>query len=209
MPTTKRKKRCWTKEGLWGDCSCSKLADVIHCRNCGVYEAEAVSHMNDNKALDNLPTVVSDDVDVSSKKTKAYFVFKCANAYFALPPSVVGEITSVSEVHRIPYRSGKTIEGLSNINGELVLVIDIYTTFGLLKPSNFNGLMVLCKIDGDNIAFKTDTVIGVKKVDASEIVEVADAKRKFICSEFSLNNMLNIGVLDIELLTSAIINRII
>ncbi|MBE6414202.1 MAG: chemotaxis protein CheW [Verrucomicrobiaceae bacterium] len=199
------KQRCWAEKGLWGDCTCSQLGNVIHCRNCATYENAATQHLQTN-VLPKLPAV-RNSADEFKQSGKAYFIFKCANLYFALSPNYVGEITPISEVHRIPHRSGNAIEGISNINGELVLVIDIYSTFSLVKPETENGLMVLCKFGGENFAFKTESVLGVRKVDEAKIVEVADVSRRFVCESFSVNNLKNINVLDIELLTSAIINR--
>ena len=29
--------RCWNSEGIWGDSTCEKLLEAIHCANCPVY----------------------------------------------------------------------------------------------------------------------------------------------------------------------------
>ena len=197
--------RCWAKDGLWGDCTCSNLKSVLHCRNCKTFENIASKHLS-KATLPTLPNVEPIET-VITEEYQAYFVFKCSNELFAIHPHFVGEVTTSVPVHRIPHRIGNTIEGISNINGELVLVVDLYNTFSLEKSEDYSGLMVLCNFANEKLAFKTNSVLGVRKVDKSKIEEFSYKNTPFVSQKFSTSKLSNINVIDIELLTSAIVNR--
>ena len=197
--------RCWAKDGLWGDCSCSNLNTVLHCRNCKMFENAASEHLS-KVTLPTLPYVKSSET-VVAENSQAYFVFKCSNELFAIQPQFVGEVTTSVPVHRIPHRIGKAIEGISNINGELVLVVDLYKTFSLENDEELSGLMVLCNFANEKLAFKTNSVLGVRKVDKSKITDFTYNNTPFVSQKFATTKLSDVKVIDIELLTSAIVNR--
>ena len=198
-------KRCWSKNGLWGDCSCTQLKDVLHCRNCKNFGNKTITDLSEKQLID-FPRI--DIVEnLQNEELHSYFLFKCANSFFALSPQFVGEVTPPTEVHRIPHRTGNSVEGVSNINGELVLVIDIYNTFNLPKTRGVAGLMVLCKVGNEKMAFKTDSVLGMRKIEVSKIKDVKEDSSPFICNVFSTQEASDVNVLDVELLTTAIIKR--
>ncbi len=201
--------RCWAKDGVWGNSSCSKLASVIHCRNCGAFEDVATKRLSTST-----PTVDASSLSIEKederKRAHSLFVFKYANITLAIEPACVGEITVASPIHRIPHRVENAIDGISNINGELVLVVNIYSALSIEKTDFKDAkLNVLCESGGEKFAFRADEVIGVMRIDEAEIQSSDNVKSKFISGVFNSEKFGEVLILDVQLLAGAIIRRLI
>ena len=202
------KQRCWAKEGIWGNSTCVKLGHTIHCRNCEMFENEAIKYLGEPKF--DCSEVVVKEKKVQTQKTCSLFIFKCADSVFAVEPSSVGEITSYAPIHRIPHRTGKAIDGISNINGDLVLVLNLYGTLniGNFQPNDLS-LMVLCKSGGEKFAFRADEVFGVRKICQCDIKTAENINSKFVSGVFDCKDVGRVLILDVQLLAGAILRRLI
>ncbi len=203
------KNRCWAEDGIWGNSSCSKLASVIHCRNCGAFEDVATERLSATASTVEISSQ-SSKKDDERKRAHSLFIFKYANITLAIEPACVGEITVASPIHRIPHRVENAIDGISNINGELVLVVNIYSALSIEKTDLKDAkLNVLCQSGGEKFAFRADEVVGVKRVDDAEIRSSENVKSKFISGVFSSEKFGEVLILDVQLLAGAIIRRLI
>ena len=153
--------------------------------------------------------------------TRSLFAFSCAGANLALASSAVCEITNASFVHRLPHpdRVGGAVEGISNIGGELVPVIDIVRALKLPRreacaadiraTASRRQCMVLCKSGGEKFAFKTDSITGVLRVDETRISADSAPDTPFLPEKIASGNAANTLVVDAELLSAAIARRLI
>lgn len=197
--------RCWAKIGLWGDASCKRLADVVHCRNCGVFKDAARARLSDS-APGGGPCPAGPK---NAAEVKSMFLFRCAGGDFALEPSFVGEITPAAAVHKIPHRAADAIEGISNINGDLVLVVNMQKALGLGGAESARELMVLCKADGEKFAFAAGEIVGVRRFPADAVEELFSPDAPFVRGKIRLEGGAEAAVIDAELMSKAIIRRLV
>lgn len=162
----------------------------------------------DARTVLNVPSSPRQKAPAETEKTESFFVFKCAGHFFALKPAWVGEVTPSVFVHRIPHRSGNAIEGISNINGDLVPVVSVANAFKLDSSSGKSSMMVLCHVGGEKFAFETDSIEGMFSVGAPRIKEVSEGDSPFIANKFDTDNM-QVWVIDVDLLAGAIARRAI
>lgn len=197
--------RCWAKIGLWGDASCERLAEVVHCRNCGVFKDAARARLSDTPRDGGLAPAEPKN----SAGEKSMFLFRCAGRVFALEPSFVGEITPSSAVHKIPHRAADAIEGISNINGDLVLVVNMQKALGLGGEQSASELMVLCRAEGEKFAFAAGEIVGVRRFSADALEECFSPDAPFFRGKIKLEGGGEASVIDAELMSKAIIKRLV
>ena len=127
-------RHCWTKEGLWGDSSCPDLRKYIHCYNCPVYSA-AGKKLFDRRVpieyVEQWAGEISESRADSLREKTPYFLFKCGGENLALEMRAVSEVARDRFIHRIPHKGDGVISGLANINGELVIAVDIAKLLGI------------------------------------------------------------------------------
>ena len=127
-------RHCWTKEGLWGDSSCPELRKYIHCYNCPVYSA-AGKKLFDRRVpieyVEQWAGEISESRAYSLREKTPYFLFKCGGENLALEMRAVSEVARDRFIHRIPHKGDGVISGLANINGELVIAVDIARLLGI------------------------------------------------------------------------------
>ncbi len=200
--------RCWADCGVWGNSSCQKLGSVVHCRNCDAFKDVASKRLPDVDVLE--PNFLASEKQQECNSLRAFLVFKCSNKAFAIDPTCVGEITSVSSIHRIPHRVGDAIDGIANINGELVLVVNIYSALRFERTVfKEDAMMVLCKSGGEKFAFKADEIVGVRRIEMSKITTFKNVDSKFISEKFASDELGETLIIDAQLLAGAIVRRLI
>jgi len=125
---------CWRIVGVAGDKSCPELETFIHCRNCPVL-AEAARGFFDRAApagyLDAWRTILEEPAAEAETDTTSVLVFRLEREWFALPTSVLVEVTTVRPRHGIPHRTGGGLAGLVNIRGQLQLCVSLHALLGL------------------------------------------------------------------------------
>lgn len=210
------KRHCWTKEGLWGDSSCPELAARIHCHNCPVYSA-AGKKLFDRRIPDEYADEWSEEISMaeseSGEKKLPYFLFKCNGENLAMDMRAVSEVGRDRFIHRIPHKTDGIISGLANINGELVIAVDIAKLFGLHKGENIakdSMRMIVCSSGDDKFAFRVEKISGMALVDGELLRDVPVTLGKslggFIEKTFDWNGE-RYGVVDFELFVHAIIRN--
>ena len=210
--------RCWATDGIWGDAVCPELARVGHCHNCAVYMRAGADFIErvrrgrkDGEA--SAPAVGSEPSEPipagdRTGKERSYLLFKCADFNFALPMEVVREIANSRPTHRIPHRKDKVLSGLSNINGELVITVDILRLMDLGQSKCDAGKMVVCAAGDDKFAFNADFVWGVARAGERELLPFEDDKpyAAFIYG-FFLHNGQKFLLIDCELFFHALTRK--
>ena len=125
---------CWRIVGVAGDRSCPELETFIHCRNCPVL-AEAARTFFDRGApagyLDDWRAILEEPATAVEAGRTSVLVFRLEREWFALPASVLVEVTTVRPLHRIPHRASGGLTGLVNIRGQLQLCMSLHALLGL------------------------------------------------------------------------------
>lgn len=125
---------CWRIVGVSGDRSCPELETFIHCRNCPVL-AEAARTFFDRAApagyLDDWRAILEEPAAAADAGTTSVLVFRLDKEWFALPATVLVEVTTVRPLHCIPHRADGGLAGLVNIRGQLQLCMSLHALLGL------------------------------------------------------------------------------
>lgn len=148
--------QCWNQIGVGGDRSCVELETAIHCRNCPVYATAGRGLLEREVPLDylNERTIAlaqsqteSTSLQLSDTTQQAAFrversadtlsaiVFRLGNECFALPMSVLQEVTHPVPIHTIPHRRSEVVLGLVTIRGEILLCASLHHVLGLTTPA--------------------------------------------------------------------------
>ncbi len=125
---------CWNRIGLFGDSSCPRLAEVIHCQNCPAY-VEGGRGLLDRAPppdyLDEWTRLLAQAKDAAPVDDFSVLVFRAGGEWMALNTLLFERIASLRAVHRIPHRTGRVLRGLVNIDGELLLCASLEGLMGL------------------------------------------------------------------------------
>lgn len=165
--------RCWNDIGIWGNSTCEKLGECVHCVNCGVY-FDAAKELFERK----IPSDYFDEWTESMERARGVsagggggmFLFGLCGRLFALPSEAVSELASMRMIHKIPYRRGAGAAGLANIDGELVPTVDLAGLFGLDSAGGQFKCLVVCLLGGEKTAFPADFAKGSVSPDADSFV---------------------------------------
>lgn len=206
-------RHCWSAEGIWGDASCPELAERVHCYNCPVY-SEAGKKLFDRRIPVEYIDEWSDEISASAndvpKNGIAFFLFKCAGENLALPMSAVSEGGHDRFIHRIPHKAEGVISGLVNINGELVIAVDIAGLLNIPRENVGDGesvKMIVCSSGDDRFVFRVEKIAGMALVEPDALTNVPITLEKslggFVEKMFDYNSQ-RYGVIDFELLVHAI-----
>lgn len=135
----------------------------------------------------------------------AFFAFKSSGALFALMPVYVDEVAASVFIHRIPHRRGSAVEGISNFNGEIIPVVNAAAAFGMKCGGQKSANTVLCRVNGERLAFKADSVEGIIRVKNSAVKDSAESP--LASKTIELEGGKTARLIDAELLVEAIARR--
>jgi len=164
---------CWTHIGVYGDSSCEKLTDFVHCRNCPVY-FEAAQSLFDRDIpigyLEEWTKVYAGSEETEPPGTIFAVVFRLKDEWLALRTAHLQEVTINRPVHYVPFRSGNVFLGLVNINGELVPCVSAADILGLTGDSEEQSnekvykRMIVVKKDRERFVFPVDEMLGLRRL---------------------------------------------
>lgn len=142
---------CWNQIGVMGDRTCPQLKTHIHCRNCPVFSSAGRSLLErsaDESYLQEWTAVLADlpshprelgEMTMIQSKSgialaKSHIsiaIFRLGKEQFALPVSVLQEITHPTSIHRLPHRSNQLFLGITHIRGEILFCVSLHHLLGL------------------------------------------------------------------------------
>ncbi len=100
--------------------------------------------------------------------------FRIGRETFGVPISVVREIIRVPEITAVPNVPDH-IEGVINVRGQIIPVIDMPKRFGLRAPErNSRNRIVVIELEGRSIGLMVDSASEVLRIAHSEIEEPHD-----------------------------------
>jgi len=119
---------CWNSIGVRGDRSCPELEQYAHCSHCPVY-ARAATRLLDGAPPDDYTDQwtahFAQPALLGHRDTESVVLFRLAAEWFALPTAAVEEIAPLKPIHSIPHRRTRTVVGIANIRGELLVCVSL------------------------------------------------------------------------------------
>jgi purine-binding chemotaxis protein CheW len=141
------------------------------------------------------------------EETRQLVIFKLGDEEFGVDILQVREIERLGQgITRVP-KSPAFVEGVINLRGEIVPIVDLRKRFGLVvHVIGHESRIVIVEVDGNQIGMMVDQVVEVLRVPVSS-VEMAPSITKGVDAYF-LNGVAKIGerliiLLDLERALSA------
>lgn len=115
--------------------------------------------------------------------------FKLDNEGYGIELSKVVEIVESLKIVKVPL-SPKFVEGIANLRGEIIAVINLKKKFKG-EGTNESPIVVITKYGDEKVGLTVDTIEGIKKIDESEINVPQKSLKKLIPPEF-LSGVFNV-----------------
>lgn len=170
MADENRSTACWKTIGIAGDSSCPKLADIVHCRNCPAY-AQVGRTLFDRPIPDGYreewTKLLSIPKETEIAGAESVVIFRLRSEWLALKTRCFQETTGIRPVHTVPFRTNRVLQGLVNINGELLLCISVADMLGIAgeeekQPAGSTAYKRMAVVKGGTrFAFSVDEVLGI------------------------------------------------
>lgn len=201
--------RCWKTIGVFGDFSCAKLTEMVHCRNCDEYN-KAGRRLFDRETPEELLKEWTKNLtgvkEQETLNTISVIVFRIRDEWLAYKTLYLQETTYIRPVHRIPLRTNNIFKGVVNINGELLLCISMADIMGYTEGTIDAGSdsviykrMVVVDKDGERYVFPVDEILGVYRISLNDIgeppVTLSRSPETLVKGVFNLDEK-KIGLLD-------------
>ncbi|OPY69546.1 MAG: CheW-like domain protein [Syntrophorhabdaceae bacterium PtaU1.Bin034] len=211
-----RSSYCWKAIGIFGDSSCPRLVDLVHCRNCFEYN-NAGRGLLDREIPDDFLEEWTRNLtclkQAEAAETFSVMVFRIGNEWLALKTVLLQEATNMRSVHRIPFKSNNVFKGIVNVNGELLLcvsVADLLESFSEEATektgSTIYRRMLVVDKDRERYAFPVDEVLGIYRISSEELKEppvtMSRSPNNLVEGIFNINEM-KIGLLGENMLIPA------
>lgn len=181
---------CWRSIGVYGNRSCKRLDEFVHCRNCPVFAGaarEALNRPNPVEALEESPNKGLFADERRTEKRSSILAFKLGNEWLGINTHVLSEVATDRAARRIAHRAGGLIEGLVNIRGELQLCLSLH---GILEidqqtpASRDRSRLVVIKNENQIWVFRAGHVKGVSGFSQSQLhappAKISDTLRQHV-----------------------------
>lgn len=119
---------CWNKIGVYGDISCAELKEAIHCRNCRVYSGARLRLFERTLPRDYLQEwtiLLSREKEKAESDYISVMVIRIGEEYFALPTSIIKEVSEMQKIHGIPHQKSDVLLGMVNVRGKIQLCFSL------------------------------------------------------------------------------------
>jgi chemotaxis-related protein WspD len=158
---------CWREIGVYGNRSCRRLKEFVHCRNCPVFTAaarESLARANVESEDDTSVQWVPKLLDRRAQTRKSVLLFKLGEEWLGLDSQVISEVSDNQQARRIAHRATGLIEGMVNIRGELRLclsLLGVLTVEATTPLSGERARLVMVRDDSSIWVFRAAHVKGV------------------------------------------------
>jgi chemotaxis-related protein WspD len=210
---------CWKQIGVFGDSSCPRLPELVHCRNCFEYNKAGRSLLDREVPpgfLDESTKSLAEAKETEVPDAVSLIVFRTKHEWLALKTVCMQETTNVRPVHRVPFRTNNIFQGIVNINGELLLCVSLADLIEMERTDEegaesdagavYSRMLVISK-DGERYVFPVDEVLGVRRISLSDLQDPAATMTRspsnVVAGIFNLMER-KIGLLDEDRLVGAL-----
>jgi chemotaxis-related protein WspD len=173
---------CWKQTGNFGDSSCPRLAELVHCRNCDEYNRAGRSLL-DREMPEELREEWTRNLagvkETEDHNAVSLIVFRVRNEWLALRTTCLQETTNMRFVHRVPFKTNNVFRGIVNVNGELLLCVSLADLIesgseGEEKDesaAHTHKRMLVIDMDSERYAFPVDEVLGISRLSLGALAE--------------------------------------
>ncbi|HFD79920.1 MAG TPA: purine-binding chemotaxis protein CheW [Gammaproteobacteria bacterium] len=206
---------CWNRIGVWSrNPSCAELEQHVHCRNCNRYAA-AGRRMLERPAPGDYRREWTERYrqppQPPAGESNSVLLFRIGEEWLGLDSRHVQEIIRTQPVHRIPHAGGSLLQGVTNIRGQLRIVVSLAALLQLDDGSGTEATtrqrLVFVDKDGEGFVFPASEVHGIHRyaVDSLQPVPVTVSRSGNSLSRGVLPwKQHHVGILDHELLFYAL-----
>ncbi len=176
---------CWLTCGISGDRSCQKLRQYIRCYNCPT-RIEHGRHFLDRASpeeyLDDWKNrLARKELPKNSSAREHTVVFRIGSELFGLPSRLIKDVSSMADIHRIPYRSNNVLLGMANCSGELRLCVSLAALLPRAagqSPScdhmqtrnvRIYKRMLTLEAEGQTWSFPVDEIVDIRNISESDV----------------------------------------
>lgn len=136
--------------------------------------------------------------------------FDLAELFLAVPVESVQEVIREDEMTRVPL-APPTVEGLMNLRGQIVTVIDLRKCLGLDRPDTRSDMHVVLRREGNPVSLLVDDIGDVVEIDnrtrAKPPRSIAAGLRELLSFVYTFEGRLLL-VLDTSEITSRIARQV-
>ena len=122
-----------------------------------------------------------------AEETKPFVIFRLGDEEFGVDVMNIKEIARITSITRVP-RSADFIEGVINLRGSLVTVINLRKTFGFEpKEIDADSRIIIAELEGKSVGMLVDAATEVLRIPLSnikvapELVTTAISKKYLWC----------------------------
>lgn len=177
-------KDCWNEKGVWGSQSekCEKLSQVIHCRNCEVFEQAARGVLEaklPSGYRQSWTKIYRLDEQEGGKELISGIVFRVQKEWFFLSAACFDKVAKIRPIHKIPHNKDGYILGFVNIDGAIRVCFSISALLGMPLNEAEAGLstakvfqrFIVTRIEGGDFVFQVDEVRGLERFEKGDMAE--------------------------------------
>ncbi len=204
---------CWRDIGIHGNRSCPELSHHTHCHNCPTYTHTA-------RQLFDRPHPQSSDLSTpqslpkhhhsSEVENSSLALFRICQQWFALPAHLFQQVLPQQTVRPIPHRSNPILKGLVNIQGELLLCVNLKNLLDIPDEASNQGIprLIIVEWETDRWSFIVDEFQGIESIAPHQFITppstVLTNTQTFTHSLLPWNEGTNVNCLDEFLLFEAL-----
>lgn len=159
---------CWNRIGVYGDKSCERLPEHIHCRNCEVHAAAAICLLERYTSLQEEAEPVVDDV---VSQSCSLLVFRLADEWLALATARLVEVVEQLPIHSLPHQRSRSLLGVANVHGSLVACVSLAELLGIASSAapessgrRVTPRMLILADQGGPVVVPVDEVDGIHAI---------------------------------------------
>jgi chemotaxis-related protein WspD len=167
---------CWKENGVLGDRTCERLAEMAHCRNCPEYSRAGRSLLDREipaGTREEATVLAATPRETAATDTLSAAVFRIGSQWLALDTVLFLRWLEARPVHVVPGRTNEIFRGLVNVDGELLFAFD---GARMLNPDESVGLTaarMFVATDGvDRFVFAVDEVLGIRRISREALQEL-------------------------------------
>jgi chemotaxis-related protein WspD len=170
-PAVTQTASCWKQIGSFGgNRQCDRLANLIHCRNCPVYQQAAHTLLDRPPQEKNVAQWTEQLAAIPEEENEgnehiSIVIFQIGNEWFGLPTERIGAGSEGCRWRRIPHRSGKEFLGLMAVRGELALCFSLHAILDIDPDEHGACTQVLvCGEENRRLAFPVQKIGGERRI---------------------------------------------
>ena len=181
---------CWNRIGIYGDKSCPRLPEHIHCRNCSVYSAAATRLLDRYSFEQEHVEQYATRADERKVATRSLMIFRLGDEWLGLATRCLDEVAPMQPIHSLPHQRSRALQGVANVRGALVPCLSLIELLGLdptlAGPTSLRIMprMLIMAADGGPVVLPVDEVDGIHNIE-EQVLSAASASGEHASAKYT------------------------